>query len=120
MGGLPSEVALIRAFRDRPQLTRLEIQEASGLSRVTVSQRIQKLLAEKVILESKATIVSGGRKATTLSLNPNGGFIGIVDFAATTFSIALADLHGDVIQNTTTMIDISDGPKKFSLKPSNK
>ena len=110
---LPSEQSLIRTFRDRPSLTRLEIQEATGLSRVTVSQRIQKLLSEKVLLESKSTIVSGGRKATTLSLNPNGGFVGIVDFAATTFSIALANLHGDVIQNTTSMIDISDGPKKI-------
>jgi predicted NBD/HSP70 family sugar kinase len=110
---LRSEASLIRCFRDQPRLTRLEIQDATGLSRVTVSQRIQKLVEEKVLLETDAIASSGGRKATALTLNPNGGFIGIVDFAATTFSIALANLHGEVIQNITTRIDISDGPKKL-------
>jgi len=108
-----SDQAVIRCFRDQAQLTRLEIQEATGLSRVTVSQRIQKLLADKVLIESDAVASSGGRKASTLSLNPQGGFIGIVDFAATTYSIALANLHGEVINNTTSRINISDGPKKL-------
>ena len=110
---LRSDQVVIRCFRDKAHLTRLEIQEATGLSRVTVSQRIQKLLADKVLVESDATASSGGRKASTLSLNPNGGFIGIVDFAATTYSIALANVLGEIIQNTTTRIDISDGPKKL-------
>lgn len=108
-----SDQAVIRCFRDQAQLTRLEIQEATGLSRVTVSQRIQKLLSDKVLIESDAVASSGGRKASTLSLNPQGGFIGIVDFAATTYSIALANLHGEVINNTTSRINISDGPKKL-------
>ena len=110
---LSSETSLIRCFRDNPRLTRAEIQEVTGLSRVTLSQRIQKLLNERVLLEAHATVSSGGRKATVLTLNPNGGFIGIVDFAATTFSIALANLHGDVIQNTTARIDIGEGPEKL-------
>jgi predicted NBD/HSP70 family sugar kinase len=111
-----SDQAVIRCFRDKAELTRSEIQEISGLSRVTVSQRIQKLLAEKTLLESDSSESSGGRKASVLSLNPNGGFVGIVDFAATTFSIALANLRGEVIRNTTVRINISDGPEKLLPK----
>lgn len=107
-----SDQAVIRCFRDQGELTRSNIQEITGLSRVTVSQRVQKLLAEKILIEADSVASSGGRKATVLSINPNGGFIGIVDFAATTFSIALSNLRGEVIQNTTNRIDISDGPKK--------
>lgn len=107
-----SDQAVIRCFRDQGELTRSNIQEFTGLSRVTVSQRVQKLLAEKILIEADSVASSGGRKATVLSINPNGGFIGIVDFAATTFSIALSNLRGEVIQNTTNRIDISDGPKK--------
>lgn len=107
-----SDQAVVRCFRDQAELTRSNIQEITGLSRVTVSQRVQKLLAEKILIETDSVASSGGRKATVLSINPNGGFIGIVDFAATTFSIALSNLRGEVIQNTTSRIDISDGPKK--------
>ena len=64
-----SEREIVLCFRTRPQLTRAEIQELTGFSRVTVSQGIQTLLNRKVLLELGGGESLGGRKASFLSLN---------------------------------------------------
>lgn len=69
-----SEVEIIRCFRDRPQLTRAEIQELTGLSRVTVSQAVQALFLRKLITEFDSAASNGGRKASYLSLKPTAGY----------------------------------------------
>ena len=108
-----SERELVHCFRGRPQLTRAEIQELTGFSRVTVSQGIQTLLNRKIIIESEGDASHGGRKASYLSLNENSGFIGIVYFSATSMSIAVANLKGEIQNSVTTKISIEEGPKKI-------
>ena len=108
-----SERELVHCFRGRPQLTRAEIQELTGFSRVTISQGIQTLLNRKIILETDGDASHGGRKASYLSLNENLGFIGIVYFSATSMSIAVANLKGEIQNSVTTKILIEEGPKKI-------
>ena len=95
---LRSEQVLLRCFRAHPSLTRLEIQEITGLSRVTVSQGVARLLAEKVLVENESVAPSGGRKAATLELNSAGGYVGVISFTATAMSIALTNLQGHLIK----------------------
>lgn len=108
-----SERELVHCFRGRPQLTRAEIQELTGFSRVTVSQGIQILLNRKIIVETDGDASHGGRKASYLSLNENSGFIAIVYFSATTVSIAIANLKGEIVNSQSNKISIEEGPKKI-------
>ena len=102
---------LVRAFRGRPSLTRLKIQELTGLSRVTISQGIQALLSEKVLIESERGPSDGGRKATSLSLNPEGGYVAIVYFSATTMNVALSNLQGELLDVRRERVSIENGPR---------
>jgi len=110
---LRSEQVLLRCFRAHPSLTRLEIQEITGLSRVTVSQGVARLLAEKVLVENESVAPSGGRKAATLELNSAGGYVGVISFTATAMSIALTNLQGHLIKPSHSTIDIGKGPSKI-------
>jgi len=103
---------VLASFQGSPHLTRLEIQEKTGLSRVTISQHIQKFITSGVLIPSDQLPSNGGRKATSLCLNPNGGFIGICYFSATSLTVAIANLLGDVIDSKYQEIDISDGPNE--------
>lgn len=107
---------LINCFRGQNQLTRSEIQARTGLSRVTVSQGVQDLISKKVLTEIDGELSHGGRKASTLSLNENAGYIGIAYFSATSISIAVANLKGQIVKEERTTVYISEGPD--SILPS--
>ena len=108
-----SERELIGCFRGHPQLTRAELQELTGFSRVTVSQGIQSLLNRKLVTEVALEASHGGRKALYLSLTQNAGYVGIVYFSATTMSIAISNLKGEILNSQTSSISIEDGPQKI-------
>lgn len=108
-----SEREIVLCFRTRPQLTRAEIQELTGFSRVTVSQGIQTLLNRKVLLELGGGESLGGRKASFLSLNESAGYVGIVYFSATLMQIAISNLKGEIHSSETKKISIEEGPSKI-------
>ena len=107
---------LINCFRGQNQLTRSDLQARTGLSRVTVSQGVQDLISKKVLTEIDGELSQGGRKASTLSLNENAGYIGIAYFSATSISIAVANLKGQIVKEEKTTVYISEGPD--SILPS--
>ena len=106
-----SERVLVDCFRGRLQLTRSEIQELTGLSRVTVSQGVRNLLSTNILIESVGNLSHGGRNASFLSLNENSGYVGIVYFSATSMSVAISNMKGEVLKSTTINISIEDGPE---------
>lgn len=112
MAVMSSSARVISAFKGRPSLTRQEIQDLTGLSRVTVSQVVQELLDEKILIEADQLPSNGGRKANALTVNPNYGYIGICYFSATALTVAVADLSG-LIKNKRREINlIEEGPDK--------
>ncbi len=54
----------------------------------------------------------GSRKASTLALNPNQGYIGICYFSATVLHVAVANLSGEILKSRKAEINISDGPNE--------
>lgn len=103
---------IIGSFQGNPHLTRLEIQEKTGFSRVTISQNIQNLISTGLLVPSNQLPSNGGRKATSLSLNPTGGFVGICYFSATSLTVAIANLVGEITDSLHQEINISDGPNE--------
>ena len=108
-----TEHNLVQCFRGRPQLTRAEIQELTGLSRVTVSQCVKQLLNNNILIESAGTLSRGGRSASVLSLNENSGYVGIVYFSAASMSVAISNIKGEILKSTTINISIQDGPEQI-------
>ena len=107
-----SSAKIIAAFRGVPHLTRQEIQDATGLSRVTVSQGVQELMDNRMIVEADSLPSNGGRKANALALNPNYGFVGICYFSATSLTVAVSDLSGEIKNKQSQEMLIEDGPDK--------
>ena len=108
-----SERESILCFRGRSHLTRSELATLTGLSRVTVSQTIQALLNQNILIENEGNSSDGGRKASFLSLNESAGFVGIVYFSATLMQVAISNLRGEIRESVTTKISIEDGPKNI-------
>lgn len=81
--------------------SRAELLEASGLSRVTVTQRLNALLTSGIVRETERTLPSGGRPTRTLAINPLSGFVLVANIGETHIHLASMDLAPDVITQTT-------------------
>ena len=79
-------VALVSAGQasNRSELARL-----SGLSRSTVSQRVDVLLRNHLLIETGDGPSTGGRRPVLLSLNPAAGVVLGADIGATHYELAL-------------------------------
>ena len=106
-----SSARVISAFLGHPFLTRQEIQDSTGLSRVTVSQVVQELLDEKVLVEGDQLPSNGGRKANALAINPAHGYIGICYFSATALTVAISNLSGEIKNKHRDINLIEEGPE---------
>ena len=102
-------LALIRAGKasSRPALER-----ASGLSRVTIAQRLGSLFAAGVIAEGDATEASGGRPARVISLNPDYAIALAADVGESVIRVAVTDLSPRILAEATIELDIASGPRE--------
>jgi predicted NBD/HSP70 family sugar kinase len=104
----PGDVlALIR----RGNVTRAKIQEITGLSRVTVAQRVDALLAAGLIREAGVGRSTGGRRPTELMFDHEHAILllAIIDTMHT--RVAAVDLLGSVLAEKEIGISILDGPE---------
>lgn len=106
LSGLAHLVATGRAT------TRSQLAASTGLSRATVSQRIDLLISAGLLIETGRAVSTGGRPPLTLQLNPDTGIVAAVDLGATHCQIALADLSGTFLAETDEPMDIGDGPTR--------
>ena len=106
----PSAKRIIGAFRLAPSQTRQDLIDSTGLSRVTISQSVQELLDAGLVIEADALPSNGGRKASALAINPDFGFIGISYFSATSLTVAVSNLSGEIKKLITIEVQIGDGP----------
>ena len=104
-----SEIA--NAVAADPALTRSALAAATGVSRATVSARVDRLIAAGVLVDSDAAQAGRGRPASTLRLNRDLGVVAAVDLGAVHCRVALADLGGEVLGESVQGIDIGEGPE---------
>ncbi len=90
--------------------TRSELARVTGMSRSTVSQRIDALLAGDYIYEAGQAPSSGGRPPRTLAFNRDAGIVLVADLGATHSRLAAADLAGEILVEQTGDMDIAAGP----------
>ena len=77
--------------------TRGDVLEATGLSRVTISQRLDALLAAGMIVEGETSEATGGRRRRSLAFNTSQSHVLVVAIDTTHTRIAVTDLGGAVL-----------------------
>lgn len=101
--------ALIRGGRAR---TRAELAEVTGLTRATVSQRVDSLVGAGWVHETNDGVSTGGRPPVVLAFNKDAGVVLAADLGVTHCRLAVADLSGTPVVETSADLDISQGPDR--------
>src|ERR671917_1221687 len=67
--------AMLRLIRDGRASTRAELVALTGLARSTVAQRMDALLAQRLVVPAGASASTGGRPPKTFAFNRNAGVV---------------------------------------------
>ncbi len=103
--------AVLDSVRLRRSHSRLEIAQATGLSRAVVAQRVGELIARGLLSERGTERSTGGRPARGLRFEHASGTVLVADLGATSIDVALTDLDGTILAHRAEPADISDGPE---------
>lgn len=106
----PGAGDLFQLLRDGHPRTRAELAEVTGLARSTITQRVDALLAARLIAPIGGTARTGGRPAARFAWNTSSRVVLAVDLGATHMSVALTDLGRTVLGEQTVPMTIADGP----------
>jgi len=92
--------------------TRGEVLEMTGLSRMTVAQRLDSLLATGMIVEGETTVATGGRPRRSLMFNTSQSRALAVAVDTTHTRIAMTDLAGAVLAEDEIDAPVEAGPSE--------
>lgn len=107
--GAGEVLTLIRSGR---ATTRGEILEHTGVSRMTVAQRVDALLASGLVREGTAEGHTGGRRPRRLHFNVDHSVVVAASVDTTHSRTALADLSGRVLARRDLDVAVVDGPER--------
>ena len=99
---------LVRRGRAR---TRGEILEATGLARMTVSQRVDALLAANLLREGGTDQSARGRRPRRLEFNVQHSVVAAAAVDTTHTRTALTALDGTILADVDVDVDVTDGPE---------
>jgi predicted NBD/HSP70 family sugar kinase len=100
---------VLRLIRFEEATTRAQLVEATGLSRGNLGQRLEQLLARRLVVVESAPS-TGGRPPRRFAFNPHAGVVLAADLGATHGRIAVADLGGRTYVSRDVELAIADGP----------
>jgi predicted NBD/HSP70 family sugar kinase len=101
---------VLELIRDGRALTRGDVRELTGLSRMTVAQRLDALLDAGIIVEGDTTEATGGRRRRSLMFNTSQSRALVAAVDTTHTRIALTDLGGTVLAHDEIDAPVSQGP----------
>jgi predicted NBD/HSP70 family sugar kinase len=97
-------------FREGPA-RRVDLIRATALSRATVSKLIGELQAQRLVVEQGPALTAGGRSGRPpglLTLNPEIGAFGGVDFGHSSVRVAIADVTGTLVAEDRLDLDVDN------------
>lgn len=101
---------ILELVRSGVARTRAEIQEATGLSRVTVGQRVEALLAANLLREA-ASVATGGRRAKVLEFNIDHQVVLSASLNTRHVRVGVLRLDGTILASADLEVDIQMGPE---------
>ncbi|MEV5706522.1 ROK family transcriptional regulator [Actinoallomurus sp. NPDC052274] len=110
-----NRLLVVETVQRRGRISRVGIARATGLSRTTVSSLVADLIAEGVLAEAAdgggyRASSGGGRPATPLTLNPEGGGVLGVHLRHAGIRVLFTDLSGGVLGERYQELDVDHRP----------
>jgi predicted NBD/HSP70 family sugar kinase len=102
---------VLRLVREGHATTRNELAEQSGLSRSTLADRVQSLLALELLQEISGIASTGGRPPATLTFNRGAGVVLVADLDTTHCRIAVSDLAAAPLAERAFAFDVTRPPE---------
>lgn len=106
--GLITTLQLLRDGRPR---TRAELGRLTGQSRSTVSQRVDRLVAARLVSPVGGAVSTGGRPPATFAFNPTACVVLAIDLGTTRVRVALTDLAATVLTEECRPVSLAEGPR---------
>lgn len=103
---------VLTLFRRHGRLTRGQVVELSGLSRVTATHRLEGLVRCGLVRPEADDRNTGGRPAAVFDLAEDRGSLLVADIGSSHARYGIADLSGRVLRALDEDITIDDGPEK--------
>ncbi|MGR6917267.1 ROK family protein [[Actinomadura] parvosata] len=103
--------ALLAILRDGQPRTRGELARLTGLSRSTVSQRLDALIGSHWVVEDEGAISSGGRPASMFTFNGGARVVLAADLGATRARLAVLDVGLNVLAEQVADLPVDLGPE---------
>jgi predicted NBD/HSP70 family sugar kinase len=110
-GGPQSAGGLLLLVRNGTASTRRDLIRVTGLSRSTVTQRVDALLAAGLLRESAGEADGRGRPAGALSFDEGHGHILVAGLGRERAEFAVLDLGGRVLHRRVAPVAVIDGPE---------
>lgn len=102
---------VLNLIRRHDGISRRDLQEITGLSRSTLSQRLEPLRRLGLVVPSGHEPSAGGRRPETLRFNAAKGMVLGIDLGATSVDMALTDLAGGLLGHVSEPLDVAQGPR---------
>jgi hypothetical protein len=105
--------AVLRLIREGRATTRNDLATLLGAGRTTIAQRVDALLATRLVHEAGAGVSTGGRRPTMLAFSADTGVVLSADLGATHCRLAVTDLDGRILASHAGNLDISLVPVRY-------
>ena len=106
---------VLRAIYDRSEVSRAELARLTGLTRTSISALVAELLRDELVEETGRGPSTGGKAPIMLQVRPDGRHAIGLDLGASTFSGALVDLRGSVVQSAHVDLEGRNGADAIEL-----
>ena len=103
---------ILDLIRHGTATTRGDVLDATGLSRMTVAQRLDALLGAGMVVEGDTRESTGGRRRRSLAFNTSQSHVVAAAVDTTHARIALLDLGGTVLVDTEIAVTVENGPSE--------
>jgi glucokinase-like ROK family protein len=109
---LDSLVSVLDLVRSRRARTRPALQAASGFGRTVVTQRVVQLIDCGLLEEGRLGPSTGGRSPRELSLRSGAGLVLAAALGASSISVGISDLSGNLLNHHEEPNDVAVGPER--------
>ena len=102
---------LLDLFRRHGEHTRADLVARTGLSRTSVGQRLDALVAANLLSGQSADVQTKGRPADRFLFNADRGYVLAADIGVTHSRVGLCNLAGEILHETVLAVDVTTGPE---------